>query len=122
MEDIGEKISMLLNSPDGMEKIRAAAKNILGEAVNDPDPQKNDGGISLPENLLNNMGSIQNIMRIMGLLNQRKEDSRVNLLLALKPHLSHERAKRVDKAVSLLRVASLLPLLREEGLLEGLGL
>ena len=122
MEDIGEKISMLLNSPDGMEKIRAAAKNILGEAADEPDPPKNDGGISLPENLLNNMGSIQNIMRIMGLLNQRKEDSRVNLLLALKPHLSHERAKRVDKAVSLLRVASLLPLLREEGLLEGLGL
>ncbi len=124
MEDISEKISALLNSPDGMDKIRAAAASILGDNPNqDNNPPKNENqGISLPNNLLENMGNMQSIARLMGLFKERQEDNRVTLLLALKPHLNSERAKKVDRAVSLLRVASILPVLKEEGLLDTLGL
>lgn len=126
MEDISEKLSALLNSPDGMDKIKAAYNSIMGndqmpEEKTEKQSKSENEGFSLPTDLLQNMGNMQNIMRIANLLGQRKDDSRVNLLLALKPHLSEERAKRVDKAVSLLKVASLLPILKEEGLFESLG-
>ncbi|MBQ5765680.1 MAG: hypothetical protein IIW03_06015 [Clostridia bacterium] len=125
MEDLSQKISQLLNSPDGMDKIRQAAASILG---NEPKCEEKDqkssdqsGGFSLPDGLLQNAQNMQGIMRIINLFQNRKDDNRIGLLLALKPHLSSERAARVDKAVSLLKVASLLPVLREEGLLESLG-
>lgn len=125
MEDLSQKISQLLNSSDGMDKIRQAAASILG---NEPKCEEKDqkssdqsGGFSLPDSLLQNAQNMQGIMRIINLFQNRKDDNRIGLLLALKPHLSSERAARVDKAVSLLKVASLLPVLREEGLLESLG-
>lgn len=125
MEDISQKISALLGSPDGMEKIRQAAASILGnEGIDNTKNEKSEepkGGFSLPQDLLQNAHNMQGIMRIINLFQNRKEDNRVSLLLALKPHLSNERAARVDKAVSLLKVASILPVLREEGLLESLG-
>ena len=125
MEDISQKISALLGSPDGMEKIRQAAASILGsDGIDNTKNEKSEepkGGFSLPQDLLQNAQNIGGIMRIMNLFQNKKEDNRVSLLLALKPHLSPGRAARVDKAVSLLKVASLLPVLREEGLLESLG-
>ena len=125
MNDISSKISDLLNSPEGLDKISQAAQSILG----DDGEKKAEGALngidlnnlSLPEGIFENIGNIQNIMRIAGLLNNKKEDSRVNLLLALKPHLSEERGQRIDKAVSMLKIASLLPILKEEGLLNSLG-
>ena len=133
MEDIADKLSALLNSPDGMDRIKAAAQSILGGS--DGDTASGGGkssdnapaasglaNFSLPAGLMENAGNIEGILRIMNLLQSRQEDSRVQLLLALKPHLSKERARRVDQAISLLRVASLLPVLKEEGLLDSLGL
>lgn len=133
MEDIADKLSALLNSPDGMDRIKAGAQSILGGSDGDSEsgggkPAENTpaasalANFSLPAGLMENAGNIEGILRIMNLLQSRQEDSRVQLLLALKPHLSKERAKRVDQAISLLRVASLLPVLREEGLLDSLGL
>ena len=125
MNDISSKISDLLNSPDGLDKIRQAAQSILGDDSGKKAEGALDGidlnNISLPEGIFENIGNIQNIMRIAGLLNNKKEDSRVHLLLALKPHLSEERGQRIDKAVSMLKIASLLPILKEEGLLNSLG-
>ena len=121
MEDISQKISDLLNSPDGMEKIKNAAQTLLGNQTNSDENSAAQDGFSLPQDLLQNAGNIQGIMRIVNLFKNKKDDSRIDLLLALKPHLSNERAARVDKAVSLLKIAAFLPVLREEGLLESLG-
>ena len=124
MDDISEKISALLNSSEGMERLKSGVMSILGndneKASNKPEEQK-DEGFSIPENLLNNIGNMQGIMRIANILGNQQQDSRIDLLRALKPHLSKERATRVDRAISLLRIASILPVLREEGLLDYLG-
>lgn len=124
MDDISEKISALLNSSDGMERLKSSVMSILGDdnekASNKPEEQKEEG-FSIPENLLNNIGNMQGIMRIANILGNQQRDSRIDLLRALKPHLSKERATRVDRAISLLRIASILPVLREEGLLDSLG-
>ena len=121
MEDISQKISDLLNSPDGMEKIKNAAQTLLGSQTNDTQNNTDQSGFSLPQDLLQNAGNIGGILKVINLFKNKKEDSRIDLLLALKPHLSTQRAARVDKAVSLLKIAAFLPVLREEGLLESLG-
>lgn len=128
MEDIAARISSLLNSPDALEQLQSAAKNLFGESQNfaqtkqSSDENKNDNNrFSTPEGLLDNIGNMQGIIRIMGLLQNKKEDKRTSLLLALKPHLSTERAARVDRAVSFLRIAEILPILREEGLFDSFG-
>ena len=124
MDDISEKISALLNSSEGMERLKSGVMNILGndnEKASDKPEEQKEEGFSIPENLLNNIGYMQGIMRIANILGNQQQDSRIDLLRALKPHLSKERATRVDRAISLLRIASILPVLREEGLLDYLG-
>ena len=125
MEDIGEKISNLLNSPDGMDRLKSLAEGLFSQNASDTsemqkqNPQSNE--ISLPDNLLQNFDNIGGIMRLAKILGKKQQDSRIDLLCALKPHLSKERAKRVDKAISILKIAAILPILREEGLLDSLG-
>ena len=46
-----------------------------------------------------------------------KEDENTQLLRALKPHFSPERAKRVDDAIRILQLIKLLPLIKEMGIL-----
>jgi len=126
MEDISQKISALLDSPDGMNRLKAVAENLLGDGFskNEQPTKENkdeENNFSLPDNLLQNIGNMQGIMRLAGFLGKEQKDSRIDLLRALKPHLSEERAKRVDKAISILKIAAILPILREEGLLDSLG-
>ena len=124
MGDIGEKISSLLNSPDGMERLKTLAEGLFSEGSSNVDEKsqlEEPKGLSLPNNLLQNMDNIGGIMRLASILSKEQKDSRIDLLYALKPHLSSERAKRVDKAISILKIATLLPILREEGLLDSLG-
>ena len=124
MDDISEKISELLNSSDGMERLKSVAESILGDdnkKISHKSEEKGEGGFSIPNNLLENIGNMQGIMRIANILSKEQQDSRIDLLRALKPHLSKERATRVDKAISLLKVARLLPILKEEGILNSLG-
>ena len=102
MDDIAAKISALLDSPDGMEKLRTAADTLL------KGQNSESGNSAMPENL-------GGIMAAAKALSTGQNDSRVKLLLALKPHLSQSRAERVDKAVRVLRLMSAAPLL--EGLL-----
>ena len=46
-----------------------------------------------------------------------REDENTQLLRALKPHFSPERAKRVDDAIRILQLIKLLPLIKEMGIL-----
>ena len=108
MDDIADKISSLLESADGMEKLKNAAQSLLGS---DSDSGLGDilSGISLPDN----MGAL---MEAANAMNQSKSDPRVKLLLALKPHLSEPRQERVDKAVKILQLVSIAPLISKSGL------
>lgn len=123
--DITSRLSELLNDPNGMEKIKAAADMLLKNNSEQSDTQEqntensfNNEQFSIPDGLLDNIGNIGGIMKIMSFLQNKQEDKRSNLLLALKPHLSEERAKRVDKAVTILKIADILPILKEEGLFD----
>lgn len=48
-------------------------------------------------------------------------DKNSQLLLALKPHFSEKRSKKVDQAITMMRLFSMLPMLKESGILGSLG-
>ncbi len=76
------------------------------------------GGTQNPLSALAGLGDIGAIAKILKALNSNVCDDRAALLNALKPHLCEKRRQRVDKAVKMLRLVSLLPLLREQGIFE----
>lgn len=59
----------------------------------------------------------QMISKISGIMQaMNHEDSRCDLIRALKPLLKPERQHRADEAIRLLKIISMLPLLREQNL------
>ena len=130
MDDITSKITELLNDPEGMQKISSMA-NTLMQSNNDNTNNISDiiSAVTTKQNEDNSADNfsidpmqIGNIMKMMSLIKQQNtDDDNTRLLLALKPHLSDERKKKVDKALSLLKIAKLLPVLKESGIMNLLG-
>lgn len=120
MDDISEKLAEILNDPDSLNRVREMAENILGndtpkkENVTPPTPDLGSlfGGADIDPI------QIGKIMSVMSRLKSGGDDSRSNLLLALKPHLSAPRREKVDTAIKLLKIIDLLPLLKDSGLFE----
>lgn len=65
------------------------------------------------------LGSIAKIAGLLGSVTKQTSDER--LLLALKPLLREENQSKVDTALRLLKLISLLPLLKDSGLFGGKG-
>lgn len=107
MDDISEKLSALLNDPDGMNRIKSMAENLLGTKAEQP--QKNSA-----DDLDIDIGALTGILKKMK--GSGANDSRINLLLALKPNLSKEKQARVDNAIKILKLIEIAPFLKDMGL------
>ena len=59
-------------------------------------------------------------MRAVSAFSAQGDDDRVRLLLALRPHLGEERRQRVDRAVQILKLIAMWPLLRDTGIFPSL--
>ena len=114
MEDLSEKLTQLLSSPEGMSKIQsamAALGGMMGEeasspvATPSPPPPPQANGIDT--------AALARILPLLGQMNQESEDTR--LLSALRPYLHGQRAQRLEESMRLLRLMKLLPLLTEGG-------
>ncbi len=113
MDDLSSKLAELLNDPDTMERVRSMAENLLGEN-NSPAPPASVP--ALPDMLPGE--ELGKIMSIIGRLKSESNDSRTQLLTALKPHLSEPKREKVDTAIKILRLLELLPLIKDTGLLN----
>jgi len=115
MDDLNEKLERLLSDPEGMAKIQSVMAVLGGgqaaPAPAPPPPPPGGGGPDLT--------ALTKLMPLLSGAGQDNEDTR--LLAALKPYLHGERAKRLDESMRLLRLAKLLPLLQEQGILGGGG-
>ena len=90
------------------------AQSLLGEDNAEDaksDNSKTDGGVF-------DSVDITRIMSIMSKLENRENDNRTKLLLALKPHLTGKRSQKVDSAIKLLKLIEALPLLKEAGIFD----
>lgn len=113
MDDLSEKLAGLLNDPETMERVRQMAENLLGDNSNPPQESASPSfGDMLPAEELGTIFSIINQLKSKG------NDSRSQLLLALKPHLSEPKQEKVDTAIKILRLLELLPLIKDTGLLK----
>jgi hypothetical protein len=72
----------------------------------------NSGGLDLGGLDIGSLIKVQNILS-----NMKRDDKNTALIRALRPHLKKERQHRVDEALRLMQLASLLPTLRESGIL-----
>lgn len=142
MEDLASMITQFLGSEEGMNQLRSVSAALglpdLGAAgpqagqngsvpppVNSSTP--NAGGIPFfsPETSSSQAGmpsldlnTLMLLQKAISALNQ--DDRNTELLRALKPHFSDERAKKVDDAIRILQLIRLLPLVKELGLFNRL--
>ena len=110
MDDINRKLEDILNDPASMEKVRQMADALLTEEGAKGENREEDdtfGG-----------ADIGRIMKVISRIENRENDNRAKLLLALKPHLTERRREKVDYAVKLLKLIEALPLLKEAGILN----
>ena len=117
MDDLNEKLNRLLSDPEGLAKIQAAMSALGGGETHPPSPPPAPappaGGGGFDPALLGRL------MPLLSGMNGDNEDTR--LLEALRPYLRGERAGRLDDTMQLMRLARLLPLLQEQGILGGIG-
>ena len=73
------------------------------------------GGNGVSPEMLN---TIMKIAPLLGSINQ--EDDNTRLLHALRPLLKSERQKKLDEAIKIMRMLKFLPLLKEQGILQGI--
>ena len=121
MSDINDLLNVLLsadsdktddNNDDAQESVQSSGENGSNSGENGSNSGENDffGGID-----------IDAIMKFGEILSKMNEsDKNTELLIALKPHLREENRAKIDTAVKLFRLISLLPYLKETGLFDNL--
>lgn len=117
MEDeLSRKLDSLLNSPDGMEKIRStmAALGLSPDSVPTPPvtppPEPPPSEEKPPADDSGLLSGLMGLAPLLGSLGQ--DDQNTALLKALRPYLHDGREKRLDESIKLLQLMKLLPLLQ----------
>lgn len=115
MDELGEKLSQILNDPDSMNRVRAMAESLLSGKEEKAEQEEKTGflggeGIGAEE--------MEGLVKLFSRLNSSELDNRSRLLMALKPHLSDEKQKKVDSAVKILKLLELWPLIKDSGLIS----
>ena len=110
MSELDDKLGRILNDPQAMREIMdmaAAFRNSAGEAPAPSEGETGEPGID-PDKL-------SRIMRIAGQLGGDGGGS--SLLRAIKPYLNPRRQAKFNDALSVMRMARLIPYIKKEGLL-----
>lgn len=107
MSELDEKLARILNDPQAMREITAMAAAFKGGPAA-PEDEKGEPSDIDPEKL-------SRIMRIAGELG--RDGGGASLLHAIKPYLNPRRQAKFGDALSVMRMARLIPYIKKEGLL-----
>lgn len=115
MDDFSQKLRSVLSDPESLRNLSEIAA-MLNEQESAPDDTDapSDPPPEMPQT------DFSKLLAAGQALSQVQDDKTAALILALRPHLSEERAKRADQAVRLLRLYAAAAILRENGLLQEL--
>lgn len=122
MDDLTQKLQALLSDPESMKNLSELA------AMMQADAPPEDAAAPVPDE---STGTPQTesetppfdfakLLAVGQALSAVQQDETADLLRALKPYLSPERAKRADKAARMLRLYAAAGILRENGMLNDL--
>jgi hypothetical protein len=114
LEDLSKKLTDLLSSPEGLEQIKNVASMLssgFGGSSDTPQPTSDSSSGSSQEGSSNfddfiNPQTIMNLKEAYESMNN-VNDNNINLLLALKPHMSDKRKSKIELAVKLIRLSKL---------------
>lgn len=111
-DDLTARIGEILNSPEQMQRIQSLASMLgLGQNPQPSPPPSPETGFDPAV-----LSAITTMLSRMGELNQN--DPGIALLQALRPLLGERRRQRVDEAAKMLKLARMLPLLKDTGILN----
>ena len=124
MDDLTQKLQALLADPESMKNLSELA------AMRQADAPPEDAAAPVPDESTGT-GTPQTeseappfdfakLLAVGQALSAVQQDETADLLRALKPYLSPERAKRADKAARMLRLYAAAGILRENGMLNDL--
>lgn len=117
MDDLAEKINSVLSDPESLKQLGEIA-SMLGFSPDDapPMPQQPDA-FTAPDS---GMPDIATLMTLAGKFKDAgADDDNINFLTALRPLLSDDKKPRIDRAIKILKLLNLLPVLRDSGILGG---
>lgn len=120
MEDIMGKLGELLSDEESVRQLSELAQMLMSENSGSEGSgnEKEPGEGESREAGIPDLGALMKLTGLFGALSQT--DKNTELLLALKPHLSEERQKKVDKAIKLLKLIAVWNMAKESGLLNEL--
>ena len=130
-EDLSQMLQNFLGTKEGQQQLQSVAEMLgsgeggfdlsqLSELLGGGESPKKEeqkpaamdfGGLD--------MNMIMKLQQMMGKFNSH--DKNTDLIMALKPHLKPERQSKADDAIKIMRLISLLPLLKDSGLFGKLG-
>lgn len=118
--DIGGILSSL--SKDDIENLKNVASSFFGGAGGEKKVEesfekekKSNTTADFSSLGLPDMSQLQGLLPLLSALNSH--DDREDFIYALKPLLSNERQKKADEALKLIKLLSIIPLLREKGIM-----
>ena len=120
--DIGSILSSL--SSEDINNLKNVAYSILGgensqeQERKEPPKNKDNADFKMPDLSslgLPDMSQFSNLLPLLSALNSR--DEREDFICALKPLLSDERRKKADEAMKFVKLLSIIPLLKEKGIM-----
>lgn len=127
MPDLSEQLSAILQNPEAQKNIQSMLASLQ---QNSGSPLENQNSASPPfdfSSLFNQNQpqqtpplniDINMLMKLQEIFSQMSCDDRnVSLLMALRPHLKNP--QKVDGAINILRMMSILPALEKSGLFGG---
>ncbi len=111
MEDLASKISEILSSEESLKQLGELASmlGLSGEGESVPTTSVSD---ELPFDPAMLMGLFTKFKE------STKDDENINFLCALKPLLSDEKQERIDKAIKLIKLLNLWPIIKESGIID----
>ena len=101
-----EKLSSILSDEESLKQVAELAQMLMS----DGDAGENK---DIPD-----ASSIMKLSSLAGVFSQ--QDRNTQLLLALRPHLSDERQKKVDNAVKILKLVTVWNTAKESGIIDEL--
>lgn len=143
MQDLMAKLQGILGTQEGQAELAKVAGMLAAPQEPSPPPQieppqgggldfsaiasmlsgLSGGNSAAPEPVAQNSGmpniDINMIMILQkAFSNMKGDDKNTQLLLALKPHFKEERRAKVDQAMSIMKLISMWPALKESGILS----
>ena len=129
MPDLSEQLSAILQNPEAQRNIQNLLSS-LQSSDGSPQQKQNSGNAFDFSSIIGQQNSppeqenpfpgmdIGMLIKLQGIFSKMScEDQNINLLRALRPHL--RKPQKIDNAINILRLMSVLPALEESGIFGG---